>query len=104
MLLCACGATLALLAPATAAAQDQAALEEYTLTLEGVEQTDVVGPSLIEESADSIGEVGVVGEQQDDFSRIAALGAATASPAGLMVALFMLGGVALALSRRREHN
>jgi hypothetical protein len=104
MLLCACVAAVALLAPAAAAAQDQAAIEEYRLTLDGVEETDVTGPSLIEESADEIGEVGVVGEQQDDFSRITALGAATASPAGLLVALFVFGGVVLALTRRRERG
>jgi hypothetical protein len=104
MLLCACAAAVALLVPAVASAQDQAAVEEYRLTLKGVEESDVVGPSLIEESADNIGDVGVVGEQQDDFSRISALGAATASPAGLIVVLCVFGGVALALMRQREHR
>lgn len=104
LLLSAYAAAAALLVPATAAAQDQAALEEYNLTLGGFEDNDVATPSLIEESADNIGEVGVVGEQDDDFSRIAALGTATTSPAGLLIVLIALGGTALALVRRRGRS
>jgi hypothetical protein len=94
----------AMLAPAAAGAAEPSAIEEYVLTLPGVEQSDVQGPSAIEESADRIGEVGVVGEQNDGFTRMGALGAATASPAGVLMLLLAGGGIALALLRRRERS
>lgn len=72
------------------------------LTLPGVERSDIQGPTAIEESADRIGAVGVVGEQSDDFTRMGAVGAAAASPGGAVAILLVAGGTALALLRSRK--
>ena len=104
LLSCACVAGAALVLPAAALAAAPSAVEEYVLTIPGVESSDIGGPSAIEESADRIGEVGVVGEQDDSFTRMGALGAATASPAGTLAVLLVLGGLALALARRRGRS
>jgi hypothetical protein len=95
---------MALLAAAPAAAAEDAAIDEYVLTLPGVEQSNVQGPSAIEESADRIGEVGVVGEQSDNFSRMGALSAAAVSPGGAAALVLIAGGIVLALMRRREQS
>jgi hypothetical protein len=104
LLVCACVAGLVALTVAPAAAARPAALEEYVLTLPGVEQSNVEPPSAIEESAERIGDVGVVGEQNDDFTRIGALRAATASPGGALALAFVAGGTVLALRRRRDQS
>jgi hypothetical protein len=93
-----------LLVTAPAATADPAAVEEYVLSLPGVEQSNVQPPTALEESAEAIGRVGVVGEQNDNFTRIGALSAAAASPGGALALVFLAGGIVLALLRRRERD
>lgn len=101
LLLSACAAAVALLLSGGTAHAEPAAVEEYRLTLPGVDTSPVRAPSPLEESSEGVGKVGVVGEQSDDFSRTAALGAAATSPAGFALLAIVIGGVGLAFLRRR---
>lgn len=100
--LCACLAALALFAPASANAAGPAALEEYVLTLPGVDTKDVQGTSPLVEKTERAGPIGVVGEQDDDFTRLSAISAAVVTPAGIGIVLLLAGGAALAARRRGE--
>ena len=98
--LCACLAAVALFAPASAGAAGPSAVEEYTLALPGVEKADTEAPSPIIEKTERAGPIGVVGEQDDTFTRFGAVSAAVLTPAGLVIVALVAGGFALALRRR----
>ena len=102
MALCACLAAFALLAPASADAAGPSAVEEYTLTLPGVGKTGIEGPTELAEKSDQAGPIGVVGEQDDSFTRLGAISSAVVSPAGIALILLVAAGAALAVRGRGE--
>lgn len=98
--LCACLAAAALYMPASAGAAGPSAVEEYTLTLSGVGQVGEPAPSPLVDKVDRAGSIGVVGEQDDSFTPLAAVSSAVVTPAGIAVVVLAAGGIALAAPRR----
>lgn len=86
---------LALLVPASAAGET-AAIEEYTLVLPGVGEVEIEAPSRLAERTERSGPIGVVGEQDDSFTPLAAVGGTIATPAGVVIVLALAAGIALA--------
>jgi hypothetical protein len=80
------------------------AVEEYVLTLPGVRTSGIGQSSPPDERARRVGPVGVTGEQRPAPSTLAGIGAAAASPGGLVMALAVALAVALALRRTRDQR
>lgn len=98
--LCACLAAVALFAPTSAGAAEPAAVGEYTLTLPGVGKTGIEAPSPLAEKTERAGPIGVVGEQDDGFTRLGAVSSAVLTPAGIAIVALTAVGMALAARRR----
>ncbi len=99
-----CALTMAALGagPLAARAADPAAIEEYVLTLPGVKSSGAGQPEPLVQRAQRIGPTGVTGERNEAPTMLAAIGSATASPAGIAVVLALGAGAALAAKRSRN--
>ncbi len=100
----ACLAAVALLLPASAGAAGPSAAEEYTLALPGVPKTDLNPATSLTEETKPAGPVGVVGEQDDSFTRLGAVSSAVLTPAGIAIVALAAGGFALTARRRGARN
>ncbi|HKJ35409.1 MAG TPA: hypothetical protein VKA36_02475 [Solirubrobacterales bacterium] len=95
----------AMLGPVSAAGAEPAALEEYVLTLPGVDTSNVGRAAPLEGLAQRADPTGVTGEAAPTPTPLGAVGSAVISPAGLAIALGVLGLGAVAIMgavRRRR--
>ncbi len=92
----------ALLGPGPSPALGQAALEEYVLSLPGVDTSNVGEAPPLADLAQRADPVGVTGETEPTPSPLGAAVGAMLSPAGLVIALSVLGLVAVAIAGRRR--
>lgn len=84
------------------AANGPAAVEEYELTLPGVETSNVGQSQPLQDLAKRAGPVGVTGERKESVSTLGATADAAPSAAGL--ALVAVGAAALWLALRRRRR
>ncbi len=83
-------------APGPAAGAGPAAVEEYVLTLPGVDRVGSRGPNPITLRGRDAGPVGVVGEQEPPQPLLGSIASAVASPVGLALVASLAAGIWLA--------
>lgn len=103
MLVCILTVAAAVGSPATGlAAPGPSAVEEYVLTLPGVDTTDIGEPQPFAKLSQRTSPVGVVGERNEPATALGAITGSASSLAGIIVLGALATATALALRRRRQ--
>ena len=100
MLLLACAAIALVALPAASASAEQAAIEEYVLTLPGVDRAGPATTAPIVVRSQRAGPVGVVGEDEAPISQLGAISSAISAPAGIGIAVVLVLGAGFLVRRR----
>lgn len=100
MLACILVLAAAATAPAVATAAEPSAVEEYVLTLPGVDTSNVGQSQPLADLAKRAGPVGVTGERREPETALSAIGETLPTVPGLVLIAALATGIGLAARRR----